>query len=133
MMLDEPVSAVLVDKLIDIAVARKESYLTRLWEREAFEALVVVEADRLVRTRIGELVGQAGEHCISAVSSNLIEKLNSDPEVVGELTDLAWLPVAPESLQRRLDALDSGLQRYLASAVREEFPEHGTICIARCN
>jgi hypothetical protein len=127
---EEPISEILMCKLVDIAAARQKlEYLTRLQEREEFEAAVVSAADRLVKARIEGFIGKADGRCIRAISSNLVLKLNSDPAVVGELIDLAWLPVAPESLQRRLDALDVGLQRYLASAVREEFPEHGTICI----
>jgi hypothetical protein len=90
---------------------------------------VAGEGYRLVETRIKEFAGKADKRCLSAISWNLVGKLNSDQALLDEFVELAWLPVAPESLQRRLDALDIGLRRHLSPAVREEHPECGTTCI----
>lgn len=113
---------ILMGKLIDIAAVRKQDYFNRIRERELFEQRVIAGADALVKSRIEEFAGNSDERCSAAIFWNLVGKLDADRALGDELTQLAWRPISQESLERRLDALDIALQRYLPLAVREERP-----------
>lgn len=108
----------------------------RVEERRSFEQGLQQEAQKRISDGIqriltnvekqGAVVSPYLKNILpKAIGAKLVRKIQANPALQGQMRELQRLPLGDATRQRRLAAIDRGVQQYLPEVAREELREAG--------